>query len=185
MAELPPDPAQPNQPPKDAGDLQVNMDRISSSDEHAMLDPRKSTKRPNSVEELNLTSMLDVIFQLLIFFVLTASFAVGEGLLPADMPVGQGPSAKVEIPPVPPIEIILQSDGADGVRILIGPSAFPSFGALFKDLHARHQANGGTHPKDGAINIAPDANVRWEHVVNAMWQCVRARFSNVNFKAAS
>jgi len=51
--------------------------------------------------QLNLTSMIDVIFQLLIYFVVTANFMLDEGVLVAKMPQGTGKSDEQQIEPPP------------------------------------------------------------------------------------
>ena len=56
--------------------------------------------------ELKMTSMIDVVFLLLIYFVITASFAVGEGVITAQFPVGTGEADPLD-PPKNPIKIIV------------------------------------------------------------------------------
>ena len=148
---------------------------------------RSRRKRVHTIKELNLTSFLDVTFQLLIFFVLTASFVVGEGILPADLPSGRAPvSTDDPEPPSQPIIITLRSLGADEVSIQLEGLATPpvDFNELFLKLAGLQ--NGPSQPTapfnaDDPVIIQPDPNVPWNHVVNAFNAAIRAKYSNVNF----
>ena len=145
-------------------------------------------KPPNRIGELNLTSMLDITFLLLIFFVLTASFAVGEGLLPADLPAGQSAASPDDPePPQQPIRITLRSLGGDDVSIQVPglPTPPAGFTELYHDLRGlRHDPRTnptGPYSPDDPIIIQPDGTVGWGHVVSAFNAAVRAEFTNVNF----
>ncbi|MBI1371079.1 MAG: hypothetical protein GC162_20815 [Planctomycetes bacterium] len=145
------------------------------------------SKKPaqSGVTELNLTSMLDVCFQLLIFFILTASFAVGEGILPADLPAGQGKASKDE-PPQGQLKIFLRSLGGDDVSIQLEGSPTPPGNALELYAMLKSIQNGPDNPSapynpDDPVIIKPDGTVKWKHVVNTFNAAVRAKFTNVNF----
>ncbi|MDH3585429.1 MAG: biopolymer transporter ExbD [Phycisphaerae bacterium] len=149
----------------------------------------RKRRRPKGVQELNLTSMLDVCFQLLIFFILTASFAKGEGYLPADLPTGQGEKSDTDKPPEQPIEITLRSlgDGAVSIQISISPNPPGNFSELQAHLKsARHGPSNpaGVYNKDDPIIIKPDPTVPWVHVMDAYNQCVAAKYENINFAQA-
>lgn len=158
----------------------------SKKDAVEPLETRARQPKPKKMAELNLTSMLDVIFQLLIFFVLTASFAQGEGILPADLPSGQSTSTSEEKPPEQPIDIVLRSLGGSDVSIQLGNNPTPpaDFEELFKMLRSIQNSpqnpNGAYNPDDPVI-IKPDKTVRWADVVNAFNAAIRAKYTNVNF----
>ncbi len=140
----------------------------------------KKQKKTNKMADLNLTSMMDVCFQLLIFFILTASFTVGEGILPAYLPFGQGPSTSEDEPPEQPLNIVLSSAGGDDIKIMIEGSADAL--TSFKSLYSRMQDLRRTvYDEKSPVNIRPDANVPWKHVVNCFNQAIRAKFKSVNF----
>lgn len=144
---------------------------------------RKHTGQPG----LNLTSMMDVCFQLLIFFVLTAAFAVGEGILPADLPAGESAAASDDPnPPTQPINIVLRSLGGQDVSIQL--ENFPSPPANFNELYTMLKSvqNSPQNPTapynpDDPVIIKPDGTVKWGHVVNAFNAAIRAKYTNVNF----
>lgn len=148
---------------------------------------RARTRQPRTIRELNLTSFLDVTFQLLIFFVLTASFVFGEGILPADLPSGRSPTTEEDPePPLQPITIVLRSLGGGDVSIQLEGLATPP--ADFAELYVRLQGlqNGPERPTapfnaSDPVVIKPDANITWDHVINAFNAAVRAKYTNVNF----
>jgi len=140
----------------------------------------KKRKKPNKMGDMNLTAMLDVCFQLLIFFILTASFTVGEGILPAFLPFGQGPESQDDEPPEQPLNIVLSSAGGDDIKIMLEGSADAL--TSFNQLHARLKGLRRTvYDAKSPVNIRPDATVPWKHVVNCFNQAFRAKFENINF----
>lgn len=151
--------------------------------------PRQQREIKPARMQLNLTSMIDVIFQLLIYFVITASFAVGEGIIAANLPgAGQGSSA-AELPKTP-LNIIVASRGQYSYQIRIdgisqAPADFAQLGELLQSLqNDPTRGRRGAYPPDNPIMIKPDGNVRWQHVVNAFNAAVAARYSNISFAQA-
>ncbi len=156
--------------------------------------PRRSAakgREGSGSGQLNLTPMLDVAFQLLIFFVLTASFALGEGILPADLPTGQGAKKKSESPPEQPLVIRLSPMAGDKTDIRIEGLSDPldNFQHLFRQLETwryDEQSNpDGIYKSDNPVILRPAPGVDWEHVIAAFNACVRAGFKNVNFAEAT
>ncbi len=144
------------------------------------------------VKQLNLTSMLDVCFQLLIFFVLTANFAMNEGILAADMPQGVPPTPTEPTTPDEPVVIVLRPVGANDVSIWVqrGPSISDGdFHRLYTYLNnsrfdPRTNPN-GLYENDNPIVIKPMPKVQWEHVVSAFNAVIRAKYTAVSFAQAS
>ncbi len=134
---------------------------------------------------------MDLTFNLLLFFVLTASFSIGEGVLPADLPVGNGGgiSPNAAAPPKTPLLIVLRSYGTAGqvaIQIEGSPVALANFDELYDALrswrHDKVENPGGIYQPDNPIVIKPEASVRWRQVVNAFNTVVRARYTNVGFQ---
>lgn len=165
-----------------------HLDNVEATD---TVHHKKKKDMETGVRQLNITSMLDVCFQLLIFFILTANFAIDEGVLAADMPQGVPPEpTQVQEPPKDPIIIVLRSVGEDcGIWIENGRS-IPNgdFQELFKILNGwRYDASenpGGRFESDNPIVIKPMPNVEWGHVVSAFNAVVRAKYSAVSFAQA-
>lgn len=146
-----------------------------------------SKKRlPEKIPELNIIPMLDVCFNLLIFFISTAQFAVGEGVLPADLPMGQGKSSASAKPPEQPIVIQIVNLGGDSISIQLEavPTPPASFNELYKTLMSLKNTPSnpsGPFNADDPVIIRPDGAVKWGHIVNAFNAAVRARYTNVSF----
>jgi len=167
-----------------------NVDPNLSIDEptvHHVSNRKRRDIEPASMQ-LNLTSMIDVIFLLLIYFVVTASFAVGEGTITAKLPQGTGDPSTSPKPPERPLEITLTSAGASGYRIQVPGSVPGTFTELQQVLvnlqHDPERGRSGVYKPDNPVIIKPGGQVRWIHVVNAFNAAVAARYSNVSFAQA-
>ena len=138
---------------------------------------------------LNLTSMIDVIFLLLIYFVVTAIFTPGEGIITAKLPKGTGTADPLDLPPQP-INVIITAAGRAGYRLDIEGYAAPhDYRQLYEQLvmlqyDVARGLTQGTHKPDDPVLIKPRGDVRWQHVVNAFNAAVRARYSNIQFAQA-
>jgi biopolymer transport protein ExbD len=145
---------------------------------------RKKRGLPPAKMQLNLTSMIDVIFQLLVYFVVTASFTIGEGVITAKLPQG-GANASEAKDPKTPVHIILSSAGIWNVSVTIQSKSLHSFSELEDYLvelqHDRERMRNGVYRPDHPLIIKPDGEVRWQHVVNAFNAAVAARYTNVSF----
>lgn len=141
---------------------------------------------------LNLTAMIDVTFLLVIYFVVTASFSPGEGILTAKLPQGTGTAALAKLPPQP-LAIVVRDAGPTGCRLSIEDFATANPPRDFRELHellvrlqydkARGRTS-GMHKPDDPVIIKPSGQVRWQHVVNAFNAAVRAGYENIAFAQA-
>jgi len=145
----------------------------------------RSRKRKAEVSQLNLTSMIDVIFLLLIYFVVTATFVEDEGVLVAKLPTGSGQEAPPPDLPVENININLTSYDQTGAIIEVGAQRFTSFKELTAYLisiqNDPSKGRTGFAAPDNPIIIRPAGQVRWQHVVNSFNSSVRAAYTNVSF----
>ncbi len=137
---------------------------------------------------LNLTAMIDVVFLLLLYFLLATSFALNEEAFELDLPdpvTGQA-ADPFEIPD-PPVTVTVASFG-DGRLDYRLTSDHPSLTNLagFADLAERTRA--GRFDRGGylfapeqvfVLRSQPDA--RWEHTVGAFNALIRAEFERVRF----
>lgn len=151
----------------------------------AATDPKATSNRM----QLNLTSMIDVIFQLLIYFVITASFALNEGVLKAELPTGNQPVSLTLALPKQPLEVELDALEPTGVRIRVANQTVAGFPALQQLLidyqfNLEHPAGRrrGSLAVDNPIVIAPTTTVRWQHVLNAYNAALAAEYTNVQFR---
>lgn len=141
---------------------------------------RRAARRKSPVMRLNLTAMIDVVFLLLVYFVVTANFATGEGVLTTNMPADAGDSYAIDMPPVMPLRVYLYAgDDATTCKLrVVGateqPADFPALAKLLTDMHAHMN-------DDDPVIIQPVGDVKWEHVLGAFNAAVKARFANVQF----
>ncbi len=133
---------------------------------------------------LNLTAMIDVVFQLLIYFIVTASFAIDEGLLTAQLPE-RGEAVVEGPPPEDPVRIAIRSFGAEASAYEIQLDRLPidnfrQLGSVLKDRLAQ-----GYYSEETPVIIAAGTDVRWQHVVNAVHAARQvAEFQSVGFDPA-
>lgn len=136
------------------------------------------------IRNLNLTSMLDVTFLLLIFFVLTASFAIREGVLAAELPrIGTHSEASKIDPIMDPIRIRLAGIDSDRVQIHIdGHERINDFEALYALLNTVRYDDSNTtglYQVDNPIVIESVRDTEWGIAVAAFNACVRAGYLDV------
>ena len=134
---------------------------------------------------VNLVPMLDCIFNLLIFF-LCSPYKTAEGELDAFLPKNLGINAgqaKVEdlITVVVRLKYIR---GQEAPKVYIGSTAIaadetgqPSYDTLYSKLVAL--AGMGAVPPP--VEIQSDRLVRYQHVINTMDACCRAKIKDIRF----
>ena len=128
------------------------------------------SKRTTDKAELQLTSMIDVIFLLLIFFVMTFKIAAQEGDFGIKMPIG-GTGGNPDSTDLP-IKLRLRSN-ADGelTDIIVNDSL--SFGNDWTKLrgYILEMTGGNAPPTPDAgpeVEIDLDYNLRYESVIRAI-----------------
>lgn len=125
--------------------------------------------------QLRMVPMIDVVFLLLIFFLLTANFRSKEGFLPAELPRQIASSRKMEMEPLL-LRVASEADGRCRIQIgaqaamVIEPQA-ETFDALSRELQKVLSDQG--RRLDDPIKILPTEHTKWDHVVkayDAIWQ---------------
>jgi len=128
-----------------------------------------------------MTPMIDVTFQLLIFFLVTAQYIAPEGQLP-----GTVPKIKIEKPdPTPPspsqtIKLIASGEFGNDVtyEILETEQRYNDPDSLCDALRAYANTVQGDK-KFITVTIDPSYNACWGFVVEAYSQAVRAGYENI------
>ncbi len=162
--------------------MAISTKKISDEDAVHYVPPRK--KRPNERKAMQppLTPMIDVTFQLLLFFLLTFTFRAAEGLIPGSLPqAGKGGEAN---PDMIYIRVRPHADDETGVVYEIKGENRQIYQAskLYAILAQRKKLAKSADPP---VVIEPRGDVLWEHVVNAFNQTVRADYKKIGFASAS
>ncbi len=142
-------------------------------------------KRKAGIIGLNLTSMIDVVFLLLIYFMVATEFKTAEESFPMDVPLRQhGQTIALDDEP---LVILVESAGTDPADIRVrleGP--WDSIGSL-DDLSLFLRSNkasgfgqSGLFAETHPILVKPTKNTRWEHAIAAYNTVVNAKFTNIS-----
>ena len=136
----------------------------------------------------NMTPLVDVVMVILIFLMLTGTFAVGEHFLKSNLPITIEGSSKVteNVPKDEPMEIFVRSPGdsdqawiADvgGVTIRSDAEALERRLTTMLD---NFKAAGKPVDKIQVV-ITPTPFTRWQHLVNVYQSVLAAKYEKVAF----
>jgi len=122
--------------------------------------------------------MIDVVFLLLIYFILTMTFRQAEGQIPGTLPAPAEKPMTIENQ----VQIYLEPSGTNNESVIYGLNGLPfrprNPNELFAALERRQQQLGS---RKVPVLIRVKDDVRWEFVVEAFNQALRARFKNIGF----
>lgn len=144
---------------------------------------------PKPSVNLNVTSMVDILFNLLVYFIVTVNFTADETSLKAKLPGPPGGTSKDDDTPADKHPIVVDStkDGY-GCTVLFKSKRINDFNELSAVLKANnHEKNraGTLDPNSDMIVIQPTGKVRWQHVVNAFNQATGAGYRKISFSDAN
>ena len=134
--------------------------------------------------ELNLTSMIDVVFQLLIYFLLGTNFVVGEQSYRMDLPerTGNAPVSSLELDEDPLFVEVRHRNSGEAAINVPGPWASPKTVSMLREfLLARRIEQGGLYEIDHPIKIKPMSGATWEDAVEAFNAAFGAGYENIGF----
>lgn len=169
------------------------MDSTRSQDAALDLPPVRRRKRDAPTIGLNLTSMIDVVFLLLVYFLVATDFTQSEEIYRLDLPERVD---GVSIDPFElddePVRIFVRGQGGfDGdYRLRIegaGVEEISTFEALFTYLSSRRLdgMGGGLFASDHPLLVVPSPQTPWEHAVGAFNAAVRAGYVNISFEEST
>ncbi|MFO0913305.1 MAG: biopolymer transporter ExbD [Pirellulales bacterium] len=120
--------------------------------------------------DVQMTPMIDIVFQLLVFFIMSFKVTVQEGDFNVKMPVA-APSAGVIEEELPPMKLRLTAN-ADGTLsgIRLNDQSFPNFAALRQhvlQLLGSDQGPGSMREK-AELEIDADFGLQYDQVVRAL-----------------
>jgi biopolymer transport protein ExbD len=139
---------------------------------------------------LNLTSMIDVVFLLLIYFMAATEFRTAEESFPMDLPIrDHGQSLMLDREP---LVILVEStgQGQHDVRLrLEGPwEPVPSVSELFAFLRSNMAdgiGSGGLFTQAHPILIRPTPQTRWDHTLAIYNTAAKANYTNITLDEPS
>ena len=130
---------------------------------------RGTGKLPDKVQ-MQMAPMIDVVFQLLVFFIMTFKIVTLEGDFNIRMPlaaVSEGPVSDV----LPPIRLRLAS-GPDGelTGIRMGEEPLSSFAELHEEILAivGTDTGPGSLAESAEVELDVDYNLKYEYVIEAV-----------------
>ena len=142
--------------------------------------PKAAQSRPKVKLQPPMTPMIDCIFQLLIFFMLTPTFA-SEGYLTTNLPKTTGPNP-LSYKEVERIKVELREEPPNDENVSIILNDTQSLGSSFAGLRSALKSfRDAGLPPDHPVLIAPTMPVRHKWVVRAFDAAVLAGFSNIHF----
>ena len=141
-------------------------------------------RRDTKMIGLNLTSMIDVVFLLLVYFMVATEFKTAEESFPMDLPLRQG--GTLAALDNEPLVILVESSGvqASDVSIrLVGPwdpvVSLQGLSAFLTSNQVSLISMDGLFAQTHPILIQPTVNTRWEHAVSAYNVVVDANYTNI------
>jgi biopolymer transport protein ExbD len=124
--------------------------------------------------EQQMTPMIDVVFQLLTFFVMSFKVATAEGDFNIKMPLGAARPGSITENTVPPMKVRMTADGSGNLSSLkLNEYAFGNDKAGFDSLRAKvssllSDAGGPSVRESAEVELDCDYNLRYEYVITAI-----------------
>ena len=139
---------------------------------------RHTTSSGREKIELQMTPMIDIVFQLLVFFIMTFKIVSQEGDFNIKMPLADASSGVVDDLQIPPMKIRLTADDTgqlSGVYLNERPLSFPP-GSRTPMLPLREEIVGiigdargpGTYQEQAEVELDCDYGLHYVHVIEAI-----------------
>ena len=150
---------------------------------HVTPSKRKKKKKGPADMQTQMTPMIDVTFQLLLFFIMTFEFRESEGTIPGTLPAKGSIAQQVsDTPPPDPITIKVIPTGNNRLAASYELRGFGTVIQTVKELgallKARQEKIGS---REVPIVIFPNQDVPWGFVVEAFNQATKAGFEKIGF----
>lgn len=126
--------------------------------------------------ETQMSAMIDIVFQLLIFFMLTLKIVAEEGDFDINMPIGQVSSQPPDQPKVE-YKVRLLADAEGNLRDIrvgdrsLGAQVPASFNQLNNDVRGWASSGGGGYADDLEVEIDADYNLHYQYTIKAISAC--------------
>lgn len=125
--------------------------------------------RNNDPIELNMTAMIDIVFQLLIFFIMTLNIVTPEGDFNIKMPLSAPASGQIDPTLSQTIKLTISADGGGTIAgMRMGENPVSDFNELRARILSTVQAAGGPGKADIEVELDCDPQLHYEYVVKAI-----------------
>ncbi|MCA9092718.1 MAG: biopolymer transporter ExbD [Planctomycetaceae bacterium] len=143
----------------------------------------KRRQPPPSIPRIDMTPMIDVVFQLLIFFMLTLKIVTQEGNFDIHMPLGQaGKGAQDKTLPELKVRLIAQPDGSLGM-VQFGQRSLgngqPAFDRLNEEIIRLIGHPGSPLAQETEVELDADYGLDYRYIIQAI-TAVSGRFDPVS-----
>lgn len=135
----------------------------------------KLSLRPRTQPEVNMTSLIDVVFLLLIFFMVSTSF-VKQSQINISLPEAESTSVITETPEQ--IDILITESGT---YLVNGRELINNRAETIRNALQKVSAGNNNMP----MTISADANAKHQHVVTAMDVAGRLGFKQISIATVS
>ena len=134
---------------------------------------RDSHRRSEQGVQLQMTPMIDIVFQLLVFFIMTFKIIAPEGDFDIKMPQAAR-DGRHESEPMPPIKVrLLAGGGGELTDIRFGDVSLGNDAGAFQALNAKIRSLVGDEPGPGMlesteVELHCDYSLKYEYLIGAM-----------------
>ena len=131
---------------------------------------RRSTSSGQDTIELQMTPMIDIVFQLLVFFIMTFKIVSLEGDFNIQMPLAaQDEGLPDENDLLPPMRLTLTANDAGQLSgISLNDRNFTNFRDLHDYIASRVGDAGPSGSGDAEVELDCDYHLRYEHAIEAV-----------------
>ncbi len=124
------------------------------------------------IPQLNMTPMIDVVFQLLIFFMCSIHFRTMEGKLQSYLPKDKGMRNVSFQPLVQEVRIIVKyAEDTGVVSMWMGETKYPNHDTLMNAVQSKYEEYRRTITRPVPVIIDTDKNVPYREVVRILDMC--------------
>ncbi|PHS03398.1 MAG: biopolymer transporter ExbD [Blastopirellula sp.] len=137
---------------------------------------RKNEVHGREKIELQMTPMIDIVFQLLVFFIMTFKIVAMEGDFNIKMPQASAGQATTEVPPIPLVVKLNASDSGKLTSVLLNGRAMPGNSDLdfMRALQKKiidlidGKSGPGSLQEEGEIEIDAASHLKYHYVIQTI-----------------
>jgi biopolymer transport protein ExbD len=119
---------------------------------------------------IDMTPMIDIVFQLLSFFIMTLKIGAAEGDFYIKMPLAAPRAGTPDPNQIPPIKVRMRADAGGNLAELILNERSFSGADRMKQLHnfVASQVGDGSLAASAEVELDCDYHLKYEHVIEAI-----------------